>query len=179
MKWTFGIMMVSLIFGCSPQHPKTVPAFGSKQWMEQVDRLVGTADAAGHGPDVGSEEWMHTVSRKLQINDPQGHGPDPGSDEWKRAVHRKLFHTEAKPSAFASGGRCDQRRAIPDFWPTARRSGRRSEEPARPGELAILTVPGRRGHSDRTPLRAPVAAPPGLRASDEELHRQRRDRALV
>src|SRR5210317_2060333 len=64
---------------------------GSPVWIQEVERLVGTGDGAGHGPDIGSEEWMYTVSRKLGIDDSQGHGLDPGSDEWKNAVHRLVF----------------------------------------------------------------------------------------
>ncbi len=67
---------------------------GSPVWIQEVERLVGTGDGAGHGPDIGSEEWMYTVSRKLGINDSQGHGPDLGSDEWKNAVHRLVFKSE-------------------------------------------------------------------------------------
>ena len=67
---------------------------GSPVWRQEVERLVGTSDGAGHGPDIGSEEWMYTVSRKLGIDDSQGHGPDPGSDEWKNAVHRLVFKSE-------------------------------------------------------------------------------------
>ena len=67
---------------------------GSSLWMQEVDRLVGTSDKAGHGPDIGSDEWMYTVSRKIGIFDNQGHGPNLGSDEWQEAVHRLVFKTE-------------------------------------------------------------------------------------
>ena len=68
---------------------------GSLVWMQEVERLVGTGDKAGHGPDIGSEEWMYTVSRKLGVFDSQGHGPDVGSDEWQEAVHRLVFQAES------------------------------------------------------------------------------------
>lgn len=70
------------------------PLPGSPKWIQEVERLLGTGDGAGHGPDAGSEEWMYTVSRKLGIYDSQGHGPDLGSDEWKNAVHRLVFKSE-------------------------------------------------------------------------------------
>jgi len=70
------------------------PLPGSAQWIQEVERLVGTSDNAGHGPDIGSEEWMYTVSLKLGVYDSQGHGPDLGSDEWKDAVHRLVFQSE-------------------------------------------------------------------------------------
>lgn len=70
------------------------PLPGSAQWIQEVERLVGTGDNAGHGPDIGSEEWMYTVSRKLGVYDSQGHGPDLGSDEWQDAVHRLVFQSE-------------------------------------------------------------------------------------
>ena len=70
------------------------PLPGSPEWMQKVERLVGTGDGAGHGPDIGSEEWMYTVSRKLGIYDSPGHGPDLGSEEWQNAVHRVVFKSE-------------------------------------------------------------------------------------
>jgi uncharacterized protein len=69
-------------------------ATGSAEWRQAVERVVGTGDNAGHGPDVGSKEWMSSVSRKLGIYDAQGHGPELGSDEWQVAVHRLVFHSE-------------------------------------------------------------------------------------
>jgi hypothetical protein len=72
----------------------STPLPGSVQWIQEVERLVGTSDNVGHGPDIGSEEWMYTVSRKLDVYDSQGHGPDLGSDEWQDAVHRLVFHSE-------------------------------------------------------------------------------------
>jgi len=74
------------------EQSKPVP--GSPKWRQEVERLVGTGDGAGHGPDIGLEEWIYTMSRKLGIYDPQGHGPDLGSDEWKNAVHRLVFRSE-------------------------------------------------------------------------------------
>lgn len=71
-----------------------VLVLGSSQWMQEVERLVGTGDKTGHGPDVGSEEWMYTVSRKVGVFDSQGHGPDVGSNEWQEAVHRLVFKAE-------------------------------------------------------------------------------------
>ena len=72
----------------------STPLPGSVKWIKEVERLVGTSDNVGHGPDIGSEEWMYTVSRKLGVYDSQGHGPDLGSDEWQDAVHRLVFHSE-------------------------------------------------------------------------------------
>ena len=54
------------------------PLQGSAEWIQEVEKLVGTGDGAGHGPDIGSEEWMYTISRKLGLYDSHGHGPDLG-----------------------------------------------------------------------------------------------------
>jgi uncharacterized protein len=70
------------------------PSPGSEAWTQAVERVVGTSDNAGHGPDFGSKEWMYTVSRKLGVYDSQGHGPELGSEEWHVAVHRLVFHCE-------------------------------------------------------------------------------------
>ncbi|MCX6997826.1 MAG: hypothetical protein NTV49_12255 [Kiritimatiellaeota bacterium] len=74
-----------------------IAPIGTKAWMEQVDRVVGTKDAAGHGPTIDSDEWMIAVSRKLGVFDAQGHGPDLRSKEWVGAIQRKTFGNE--PSA--------------------------------------------------------------------------------
>ncbi|HKJ04044.1 MAG TPA: MliC family protein [Geopsychrobacteraceae bacterium] len=73
------------------------PLPGSERWIQEVERVIGTGDNAGHGPDIGSDEWMYTVGRKLGIYDSQGLASDIGSDEWHELIHRLVFHTEAVP----------------------------------------------------------------------------------
>lgn len=78
-----------------PQRPLTklekIADIGSKEWLQQIDRLVGVRDASGHGPAIASDEWVQAVSVKLKVYDDQGHGPPPDSDEWRSAIHRNAF----------------------------------------------------------------------------------------
>jgi len=72
-------------------HRTTLPVPGSREWMEEVDRVVRMLGGAGTSAAVGSQEWMKAVSRRLHVIDAEGHGPDYGSKEWQEAIHWRAF----------------------------------------------------------------------------------------
>lgn len=97
-----GLVILGVCVGCSSQGTEkktstqntlvkstaSIPVIGSEDWLVWVEKSVGTADGAGHGPDYGSQEWCFVVEKKLFTN---ASGITPCTVEWNQKVTDALL----------------------------------------------------------------------------------------